>query len=31
MEHPASDFHAEMAAQRKKPGLLAKAGLASTT
>jgi hypothetical protein len=27
MEHPVPDFHAEVMPQRKKPGLLAKAGL----
>src|SRR5436190_16667993 len=31
MEHPPPDFHPELYGQTKKPGLLAKAGLASTT
>jgi hypothetical protein len=31
MEQPVPDFHPELYEQTKKPGLLAKAGLASTT
>jgi hypothetical protein len=31
MEQPATDFHPELYGQTKKPGLLAKAGLLSTT
>jgi hypothetical protein len=29
MEHPALNFHPELAVQRKKPGLLAETGLPS--
>jgi hypothetical protein len=31
MEQPVPDFHPELYGQTKKPGLLAKAGLLSTT
>jgi hypothetical protein len=31
MEHPALNFHPELAVQRKKPGLLAETGLRSAT